>query len=105
MLGRRERESDGFPVHPSWLSVSLFPPQSECWIKENERVMGEEDWAGEVYRSDSRCFFSNLSREVSVCVCMCVCVCVCVCVYVCVCVSKDVSFPIATVERCFPHCI
>ncbi|XP_067117222.1 ciliated left-right organizer metallopeptidase [Osmerus mordax] len=36
---------------------------SECWIEENERVTGEEDWAGEVYRSDSRCFFSNLSRE------------------------------------------
>ena len=36
--------------------------------------MGEEDWAGEVYRSDSRCFFSNLSREVSVCVCVYVCV-------------------------------
>ena len=59
-------------------SVSLFPPQSECWIEENERVMGEENWAGEVYHSDSRCFFSNLSREVSVCVCACL--------------SKDVSY-------------
>ncbi|KAG9332314.1 hypothetical protein JZ751_015416 [Albula glossodonta] len=36
---------------------------SGCWDQGNERVSGEEEWSGEIYHSDSRCFFSNLSRE------------------------------------------
>ncbi|KAJ8344682.1 hypothetical protein SKAU_G00288750 [Synaphobranchus kaupii] len=36
---------------------------SECWREENERVSGTDEWSGEIYGSDSRCFFSNLSKE------------------------------------------
>ncbi|XP_036406985.1 leishmanolysin-like peptidase 2 [Megalops cyprinoides] len=36
---------------------------SECWKEENEKMTGREEWSGEIHRSDSRCFFSNLSRE------------------------------------------
>ncbi|KAM7377227.1 hypothetical protein PAMA_013826 [Pampus argenteus] len=36
---------------------------SECWKKENERQSAEEDWSGEIFGSDSRCFFSNLNRQ------------------------------------------
>uniref|UniRef100_A0AAZ3PM81 Leishmanolysin-like peptidase n=1 Tax=Oncorhynchus tshawytscha TaxID=74940 RepID=A0AAZ3PM81_ONCTS len=44
----------------------IYKPQmSECWKEENERET-ETEWSGELYRIDSRCFFSNLSREVSV---------------------------------------
>ncbi|XP_020346338.2 leishmanolysin-like peptidase 2 [Oncorhynchus kisutch] len=38
------------------------PLMSECWKEENERET-ETEWSGELYRIDSRCFFSNLSRE------------------------------------------
>ncbi|XP_045081794.1 leishmanolysin-like peptidase 2 [Coregonus clupeaformis] len=38
------------------------PLMSECWKEENERGT-ETEWSGELYRIDSRCFFSNLSRE------------------------------------------
>lgn len=36
--------------------------QSECWKEENQP--GGVGWSGEIYHSDSRCFFSNLSKEV-----------------------------------------
>ncbi|XP_071397111.1 ciliated left-right organizer metallopeptidase-like [Centroberyx affinis] len=36
---------------------------SECWKEENERRSEEEDWSGEIYGLNSRCFFSNLTRE------------------------------------------
>ncbi|KAM4611593.1 ciliated left-right organizer metallopeptidase, partial [Polymixia lowei] len=36
---------------------------SECWKEENRRWAVEEDWSGEVYGLNSRCFFSNLTRE------------------------------------------
>ncbi|KAL0970192.1 hypothetical protein UPYG_G00238550 [Umbra pygmaea] len=35
--------------------------RSECWKQENKAEL--EDWSGEMYHRDSRCFFSNLSRE------------------------------------------
>ncbi|XP_038851180.1 leishmanolysin-like peptidase 2 [Salvelinus namaycush] len=38
------------------------PLMSACWKEENERET-ETEWSGELYRIDSRCFFSNLSRE------------------------------------------
>ncbi|XP_031440722.1 leishmanolysin-like peptidase 2 [Clupea harengus] len=34
---------------------------SECWKEENQPE--SVDWSGEIYQSESRCFFSNLSRE------------------------------------------
>ncbi|KAL2079700.1 hypothetical protein ACEWY4_025444 [Coilia grayii] len=34
---------------------------SECWKEENRPE--SVSWSGEIYQSDSRCFFSNLSRE------------------------------------------
>ncbi|XP_062300434.1 ciliated left-right organizer metallopeptidase [Scomber scombrus] len=36
---------------------------SECWKKENERHSAEEDWSGEIFGFDSRCFFSSLNRQ------------------------------------------
>lgn len=36
--------------------------QSECWKEENQ--LDTVGWSGEIYQSDSRCFFSNLTREV-----------------------------------------
>ncbi|XP_041925768.1 leishmanolysin-like peptidase 2 isoform X2 [Alosa sapidissima] len=39
----------------------IYKPLSECWKEENQPdSMG---WSGEIYHSESRCFFSNLSRE------------------------------------------
>ncbi|KAM7366347.1 hypothetical protein PAMP_015795 [Pampus punctatissimus] len=51
-----------------------FKNGSECWIKENERQSAEENWSGEIFGFDSRCFFSNLNRQVCVHVCECFCV-------------------------------
>ncbi|XP_034146701.1 leishmanolysin-like peptidase 2 [Esox lucius] len=34
---------------------------SESWIEENESET--DDWSGETYHLDSRCFISNLTRE------------------------------------------
>ncbi|KAK2913623.1 hypothetical protein Q8A67_002022 [Cirrhinus molitorella] len=42
----------------------IFKPlanASECWKEENERS-GMDEWNGEIYGSDSRCFISNLTR-------------------------------------------
>ncbi|KAK3546068.1 hypothetical protein QTP70_019984, partial [Hemibagrus guttatus] len=36
---------------------------SECWKEENETGSGPEVWSGEIFRSDSRCFLSNITRE------------------------------------------
>ncbi|XP_067436982.1 ciliated left-right organizer metallopeptidase [Thunnus thynnus] len=36
---------------------------SECWKKENARQSAEEDWSGEIFGFDSRCFFSSLNRQ------------------------------------------
>eukprot|EP00064_Thunnus_orientalis_P020868 superscaffoldBa00006000_g21019 len=36
---------------------------SECWKKENDRQSAEEDWGGEIFGFDSRCFFSSLNRQ------------------------------------------
>ncbi|XP_034768806.2 ciliated left-right organizer metallopeptidase [Acipenser ruthenus] len=36
---------------------------SECWKEENMKISGAEEWSGEIYNMDSRCFFSNLSKE------------------------------------------
>ncbi|XP_069044821.1 ciliated left-right organizer metallopeptidase [Lepisosteus oculatus] len=36
---------------------------SECWKEENERVGGADAGGGEIFRADSRCFFSSLTRE------------------------------------------
>ncbi|XP_046707891.1 leishmanolysin-like peptidase 2 [Silurus meridionalis] len=36
---------------------------SECWKEENETGNGPEVWSGEMFRSDSRCFLSNIIRE------------------------------------------
>ncbi|KAL7880507.1 hypothetical protein SRHO_G00027610 [Serrasalmus rhombeus] len=36
---------------------------SECWKEENERGNGAEEWRGEIYRSESRCFLSSLIKE------------------------------------------
>ncbi|XP_068164914.1 ciliated left-right organizer metallopeptidase [Antennarius striatus] len=36
---------------------------SECWKEENVRISAEEDWSGEIFGSDSRCFFSSLTRQ------------------------------------------
>ncbi|KAI3376346.1 hypothetical protein L3Q82_016829 [Scortum barcoo] len=41
-----------------------FKNGSECWKEENTRRSAEEDWSGEIFGSDSRCFFSNLTRQV-----------------------------------------
>ncbi|XP_054916168.1 ciliated left-right organizer metallopeptidase [Poeciliopsis prolifica] len=35
---------------------------SECWKKENAR-WSAENWSGEMFGSDSRCFFSSLTRQ------------------------------------------
>ncbi|KAM3842421.1 ciliated left-right organizer metallopeptidase [Diretmus argenteus] len=39
---------------------------SECWKEENGRRPIGERWSGEIYDLNSRCFFSNLTREVCV---------------------------------------
>lgn len=52
-------------------SFHFFLPlllQSECWKKQNDRRSSEEDWSGEIFGFDSRCFFSSLNRQVCVCV-------------------------------------
>ncbi|XP_044039322.1 leishmanolysin-like peptidase 2 isoform X2 [Siniperca chuatsi] len=36
---------------------------SECWKEENGRKSAEEDWSGEIFGLDSRCFFSSLTRQ------------------------------------------
>ncbi|XP_026791802.3 ciliated left-right organizer metallopeptidase isoform X1 [Pangasianodon hypophthalmus] len=36
---------------------------SECWKEENETGSGPEVWSGEIFRSDSRCFLSNIIKE------------------------------------------
>nr|XP_020480248.1 leishmanolysin-like [Monopterus albus] len=36
---------------------------SECWKRENSRWSPEEDRSGEIFGFDSRCFFSNLTRQ------------------------------------------
>ncbi|XP_076581619.1 ciliated left-right organizer metallopeptidase [Chaetodon auriga] len=36
---------------------------SECWKDENGRKSAEEDWSGEIFGFDSRCFFSSLTRQ------------------------------------------
>ncbi|KAI4876621.1 hypothetical protein NFI96_020569, partial [Prochilodus magdalenae] len=36
---------------------------SECWKEENEEGSGVEEWRGEIYHSDSRCFLSSLIKE------------------------------------------
>ncbi|XP_051510842.1 ciliated left-right organizer metallopeptidase [Myxocyprinus asiaticus] len=44
----------------------IFKPlanASECWKEENKRGNGMEEWSGEIYGSDSRCFLSNLNRK------------------------------------------
>ncbi|XP_057712273.1 ciliated left-right organizer metallopeptidase [Corythoichthys intestinalis] len=38
-----------------------FENGSECWKKENEKKSSEERLSGEVFGSDSRCFFSDLT--------------------------------------------
>lgn len=66
-----KHSSSASPSLSIWTSPSLLLSlcflKSECWKEENERET-ETEWSGELYRIDSRCFFSNLSREVSVCV-------------------------------------
>ncbi|XP_072543599.1 ciliated left-right organizer metallopeptidase [Salminus brasiliensis] len=37
--------------------------RSECWKEENERKSELENWSGEIYHTDSRCFLSSLIRE------------------------------------------
>ncbi|XP_070711116.1 ciliated left-right organizer metallopeptidase [Pempheris klunzingeri] len=37
--------------------------RSECWKEENSRWPSEEDWRGEIFGFDSRCFFSSLTRQ------------------------------------------
>ncbi|XP_034159118.2 ciliated left-right organizer metallopeptidase isoform X2 [Pangasianodon hypophthalmus] len=39
---------------------------SECWKEENETGSGPEVWSGEIFRSDSRCFLSNIIKEAAV---------------------------------------
>ncbi|XP_022619831.1 uncharacterized protein LOC111235602 [Seriola dumerili] len=39
---------------------------SECWKKENTGQSAEDDWSGEILGFNSRCFFSNLTRQVPV---------------------------------------
>ncbi|KAM4714741.1 ciliated left-right organizer metallopeptidase [Anableps anableps] len=36
---------------------------SECWKKENTRWSPAENWSGEIFGFDSRCFFSSLIRQ------------------------------------------
>ncbi|XP_027894280.1 leishmanolysin-like peptidase 2 [Xiphophorus couchianus] len=36
---------------------------SECWKKENTRWSPAENWSGEIFGFDSRCFFSSLIRR------------------------------------------
>ncbi|XP_076849583.1 ciliated left-right organizer metallopeptidase-like isoform X2 [Brachyhypopomus gauderio] len=36
---------------------------SECWKEGNSRGSSEEEWSGEIYHTDSRCFLSSLVRE------------------------------------------
>ncbi|XP_041821651.1 leishmanolysin-like peptidase 2 [Chelmon rostratus] len=36
---------------------------SECWKEENGRKSAEEDWSGEIFGFDSRCFFSSLTSQ------------------------------------------
>ncbi|XP_073330738.1 ciliated left-right organizer metallopeptidase [Pagrus major] len=36
---------------------------SECWKEENTWRSAEEDWSGEIFGVDSRCFFSSLTRQ------------------------------------------
>ncbi|XP_051285259.1 ciliated left-right organizer metallopeptidase isoform X2 [Dicentrarchus labrax] len=40
-----------------------FQNGSECWKEENGRKSAEEVWSGEIFGFDSRCFFSNLTRQ------------------------------------------
>ncbi|XP_061525691.1 ciliated left-right organizer metallopeptidase [Phycodurus eques] len=44
-----------------------FEIGSECWKKENERKSSEERRGGELFGSDSRCFFSELTTLVGTC--------------------------------------
>lgn len=55
------------------LLLMLFVPlqQSECWKEENETGSDPEVQSGELFRSDSRCFLSNIIREVQRCACVC----------------------------------
>lgn len=52
-------------------SVSAL--QSECWEVENSKKLADQNQSGEIFGVDSRCFFSNLTRQVGVCTCVCVC--------------------------------
>ncbi|XP_035375879.1 leishmanolysin-like peptidase 2 [Electrophorus electricus] len=36
---------------------------SECWKEENSRGSSVEEWSGEIFYTDSRCFFSSLVRK------------------------------------------
>nr|XP_046237259.1 leishmanolysin-like peptidase 2 [Scatophagus argus] len=40
-----------------------FKNRSECWKEENGRKSAEENWSGEIFGFDSRCFFSSLTRQ------------------------------------------
>eukprot|EP00066_Takifugu_rubripes_P028214 XP_011617480.1 PREDICTED: uncharacterized protein LOC105418744 isoform X1 [Takifugu rubripes] len=46
--------------------------RSECWKEENSQNSTGPNWSDELFGSDSRCFFSSLTRKVCVCVCVCV---------------------------------
>ncbi|XP_023655806.1 ciliated left-right organizer metallopeptidase isoform X2 [Paramormyrops kingsleyae] len=37
--------------------------ESECSKESNDKINKAEEWSGEIYSPESRCFFSNLSRE------------------------------------------
>ncbi|TSN12235.1 hypothetical protein Baya_9356 [Bagarius yarrelli] len=79
-LNRRpDNESGGFGCHYLHLhkgvcqsdeyldGCRMYKPLasgSECWKEENETGSGPEVWTGELFRLDSRCFFSNMIIEV-----------------------------------------
>lgn len=41
-----------------------FASKSECWKEDNARMLAAQNWRGEVFGLDSRCFFANLTRQV-----------------------------------------
>lgn len=67
--------SDFFFFFSCFCAFHASLQQSECWKEENETGSGLEVWSGEIFRSDSRCFFSNIIREVQSPLCRFVCAC------------------------------
>lgn len=51
---------------PNFQKGPFVSLQSECWKEENGQKSTDLNWSGELFGSDSRCFFSTLARQVGV---------------------------------------